>query len=214
MLVHYTPSISLVAGPTSLAGQFLLGIGTGLGGNLATAGVNAVLGWAANQLGLNYGTAGQLQEISAQLSALTATVDQAITAAMDQTLTDKLSAANSLFTPAVNADTDLQTSINDAVITNSPFSPPTSLGTVGVRHQRYRLSHAFGECSRRSSRNQRDDYVYSTARNDPNFGNGPPEQYAKFPLAQQSYPGLDHARLRSLCSASGDVFEPLLREQS
>ena len=61
------PFISLVAGPASLGGQFLLGVGTGVTGNLVGGVTKGVFGWAANQMGLNYGTGDQLKEIQQTL---------------------------------------------------------------------------------------------------------------------------------------------------
>lgn len=132
--LRYSPSISFVAGPSSLGGQFLLGIGTGLGGNLLTAGVNAVVGWAANQLGLNYGTAGQLAEIEGELNQLTSLVKNFTVEYTTQTLTDDYNTITGYFTSntAGGADVsdnndDLKNAVDGANPTGQPFVPGNSV---------------------------------------------------------------------------------------
>ncbi|MEM7585259.1 MAG: hypothetical protein AAF560_17850, partial [Acidobacteriota bacterium] len=128
------PPISLVNGPESLAGQFLLGIGTGLGGNLVTAGVNAVIGWAANQMGLNYGTAGQLQEIENQLNVLTTDINNLIRTITDETLKEEIDALNDDLAPVQSANSNLMTGLSDFVTSgptmDTPFSPPVTFSNL------------------------------------------------------------------------------------
>ncbi|MBT9587229.1 hypothetical protein IV102_28050 [bacterium] len=128
---HYVPSITLIEGPSSLGGQLLLGIGTGLGGNLLTAGLNGVVGWAANQLGLNYGTSGQLKEIEQQLDALTTLVQALQTQVTDTTLQTMVDNLNGTFSPVDTANTKFLAQMAAAPsLTDTPFSTPPSFSTL------------------------------------------------------------------------------------
>lgn len=134
LALRYSPPMSFVAGPTSLGGQFLLGIGTGLGGNLLTAGVNAVFGWAANQLGLNYGTSGQLAEIEGELNQLTSLVESFSAEYTTDTLTADFNTLTGYFTSntAGGADvkdhnSDLLAAVRAGTVTSRPFVPGDSV---------------------------------------------------------------------------------------
>jgi len=120
----------LIEGPASLAGQFLLGVGTGVVGNVATAGIKAVFGWASNQLGLNYGTGSQLAEILSTLDDVQAAINSLTTTINDQNLQNQLQTLDNQLVPIVTANTQLQTSLVGATITNQPFSPPQSYSTL------------------------------------------------------------------------------------
>lgn len=130
LAIRHTPSISLIAGPASLGGQFLLGIGTGVGGNVASAGLNAVFGWAANQMGLNYGTSGQLSEIEGQLTNLTGLVTGLVTTINDTNLANQVTEAKNLLAGVRSANTSMLTNLGTANITNQPFSPPPSFASL------------------------------------------------------------------------------------
>ena len=130
LATRHTPSISLIAGPASLGGQFLLGIGTGVGGNVATAGINAVFGWAANQMGLNYGTGGQLDEIEGELTNLTNLVTGLVTTINDTNLNNQVTDAKNLLAGVRTANTSMLTNLGTANITNQPFSPPPNFATL------------------------------------------------------------------------------------
>ena len=129
-----SPSIALLEGPSTLHGQFLLGTTTGVVGNTITFGVlhagKAVFGWAANQLGLNYGTTGQLQEIEATLNQIDALLESLDTEVKDANLEQQLSALNTDLAPVQSANTSLQSALIGANITNEPFSPPPNLATL------------------------------------------------------------------------------------
>ncbi len=130
--VRYTPTISLVAGPASLGGQFLLGVGTGLAGNLLTGGTKAVVGWAANQMGLNYGTSGQLEEISAELAQLTSLVEGISLSLTVNNLTDQKNQLDTTFSTVDADNQDLRTALGSTTISNQPVAYATNspVGTL------------------------------------------------------------------------------------
>lgn len=128
--LRYVPTISFISGPVSLGGQFLLGIGTGLGGNVVTAGVNGVIGWAANQMGLNYGTSGQLNQINAELQYLTGIVLGLAKKVNDSELKNTLEALDATYADVRTANNATLTQMNITTITDQPFSPPPSFQTL------------------------------------------------------------------------------------
>lgn len=124
--LRFLPSISLIDAPTSLGGQFLLGLGTGVGGNLVTD----MLGWGVQAMGLNFGTGGQLKEIADQLNQLTQLVEAMDAQITDNNLKVSAQALKDEYSPVRTASTDLNTQENSATITNLPFSPPTTFGDL------------------------------------------------------------------------------------
>lgn len=127
---RYIPSISLIDAPTSLGGQFLLGIGTGLTGNILSAGVSGLLGWGAQQMGLNFGTSGQLKAIADQLNQLTSLVEAMDSQITDDNLKASAQALKSEYSPVRTANTNLSQQEGSTTITNAPFSPPTSFSDL------------------------------------------------------------------------------------
>lgn len=99
--VRYGPPLILISGPASLGGQFLLGVTTGVAGNVLTAGINGLLGWAANQMGLSYGTSGQLQEISEQLTAVEGALTQLNSEITDANVINKITSLEAEFNPVL-----------------------------------------------------------------------------------------------------------------
>ncbi len=138
--IRHAATPSLIAGPAGLAGQFLLGVSTGVAGNVATTALDDVLGWAANQLGMNYGNGDsqQLEEIYQQLAALTDLVQSTVDTATVQQVKDDIAAVDALFTnsndptlPSVrSSNLSLQQNLQNARATNQPFSPPPSISSV------------------------------------------------------------------------------------
>lgn len=126
------PHISAVAGPASLGGQFLLGISTGITGNLIGGGSKALVGWCANQMGLNYGTSGQLQAIEATLTEVLAAVDALRNTVTDQTIRDQIDTLESTFAPVKSATTQLQGQASTFNVSNQPTDvvPGSSLGSL------------------------------------------------------------------------------------
>jgi hypothetical protein len=118
--VFYGPPLILLEGPTSLGGQFLLGVTTGLGGNLLSAGLKGVLGWGTNQMGLNYGTSSQLQEISEQLTAVEGALTQLDSEITDSEVINKITNLESAFNPVleINISTGLASGATSSLINN------------------------------------------------------------------------------------------------
>lgn len=121
---------TLVGGAEGLGGQVLFRIGTGVASNLIASGVKVVFGWAANQLGLNFGTSGQLAEINSELMQLTAMIQGLETALEDASLKQQVQALYDLLAPVRTANGNLQTSLDNANITNQPFAPPPDFAAL------------------------------------------------------------------------------------
>lgn len=126
-------------GPTTLKGQFLLGVGTGITGNLITGVANdiflgtfhAVFGWAINQLGLNYGTTGQLNEIYTTLLDVQQELLNLTTTVNDENLANQLQTLNLLLAPAQTANKEMITTLSNANITNQPaFNLPSGYSNL------------------------------------------------------------------------------------
>ncbi len=109
-------------GPASLGGQILLGVGAGLGTNLLSDGINGVIGWAANQMGLNYGTSGQLKEIESELSSLITLVESFEETQVTSDLTDDFNTLQGFFSQVENTTGQLRDQANITEITNTPVS--------------------------------------------------------------------------------------------
>ncbi|XOF32335.1 MAG: hypothetical protein ACL93V_09810 [Candidatus Electrothrix sp. YB6] len=98
----FDPPVIFLASPTSVGGQFLFGVAQGITGNVVGDVANGILGWAANQLGLNYGTTGQLQEISEQLSAVQQSLTQLQSEITDDSIEKKIKSLVSEFFPIID----------------------------------------------------------------------------------------------------------------
>jgi len=104
-----------------ITGSFLFGCATGLGGNILTDAVGGIIGWAANQMGYNYGTSGQLNEIANDIANLSAEINQI---ALNSSITSAITALNSnAVGPIVNATNSLQSAAAGATVTNTPANP-------------------------------------------------------------------------------------------
>ncbi|MBN9417138.1 MAG: hypothetical protein J0I12_16965 [Candidatus Eremiobacteraeota bacterium] len=149
------PLVFMVEGPSSLGGQFLLGIATGLGGNILTDAVGSAVGWGANMLGLNFGTSGQLTQIESQLTDIENQLFQAKQAVYDSTLQANVNSLDAEFNPFVDFQSNgtdtgatgtLTTSIRSAITAisqgtltlNTPYTPDVSaLVTAISQEQKY-----------------------------------------------------------------------------
>jgi len=128
-------------GPSNLVGQFLLGTTTGVVGNLLTFGTKALLGWAANQMGLNYGTGGQLNEIQTTLNQVAAeaeSINVTIATGSVRNQFDSLTGTGGAVSTIKTAmgSTAIANSFRDALsqvgtnITNQPFIPSIAVAST------------------------------------------------------------------------------------
>lgn len=114
-----------------LAANLLLGVGTGIGGNLITAGANAVVGWAANQMGLNYGTQGQLEQIQKTLNGVSNQVNDIQKEISTANVVAAVQTADAQVVNITSATTQLVRQItNTSAITNQPFTPSPTLSSL------------------------------------------------------------------------------------
>lgn len=119
-----------ISGPSSLGGQFLLGVGTGITGNLAGDGLSFVFGWAAKQMGFNFGSGNQLAEIASTVTTILSAVEELQSKSAAAVLRDQISSLSQALVPVVNDSGSLATSAGSVDITDQPFVPAPGVGTL------------------------------------------------------------------------------------
>ena len=130
----YNPGNALtsdfIPGPSSLGGQFLLGVGTGVTGNLVGDGLSFVFGWAAKQMGYNFGSGNQLAEIYTTVTQILAAVSELQSKGSADVIRSQIDSINQTLTPVITDSGSLATAANSTQISDQPFTPPPSIGTL------------------------------------------------------------------------------------
>jgi hypothetical protein len=119
-----------ISGPSSLGGQFLLGVGTGVTGNLVGDGLSFVFGWAAKQMGYNFGSGNQLAEIATTVTQILGAVEMLQAKGAAAVLRAQIDSLNQTLTPVVNDSGSLSTAASGTQVTDQPFVPAPSIGTL------------------------------------------------------------------------------------
>jgi hypothetical protein len=120
----------LLLGPSSLVGQFALGVATGVTGNLLDTGAKGVLGWASKQMGGNFGEGNQLAEISATLADVLTVVTGIQTTINTDVLQAQYTNLQTVLLPVSEDTSSLQTTTSQTTITNEPFVAPPSVSNL------------------------------------------------------------------------------------
>jgi len=123
-----------------MLGQTILGLSTGVTGNILTGGTVIVTkigyGVAVEQLGLNYGTSGQLRNIQDSLDALTNMVKDLTSKAGDQALKSNLVALQQSFASVQTAtgtlNNDSFAAANGSLPSNLPYN---TFERVGLKNE-------------------------------------------------------------------------------
>ena len=131
---HISPVLDETGG--SVVGDFFFGVSQGITGNVIGGVTTTALGWAANEMGLNYGTGGQLNDIQNTLNSVLTELDALTSGAETAQVFAQLNALNNTCIPITTNTQSLASAANSTTVTNEPIpTSPTVADLVSAINQ-------------------------------------------------------------------------------